>query len=83
MIELEKNIGYVFKNRELLKEALTHSSFVNGDHSRCNERLEFLGDSVLSVTVSQHLFVKRFARGDLQSWVLLWSVKIPYMTLLN
>ncbi|NLJ16593.1 MAG: ribonuclease III [Clostridiales bacterium] len=67
MIELEKNIGYVFKNRELLKEALTHSSFVNGDHSRCNERLEFLGDSVLSVTVSQHLFenLKDSPEGDL------------------
>lgn len=59
--ELEKSIGYVFKNKELLKEALTHSSYSNelrARHkiSRCNERLEFLGDSVLSVIVSEYLF---------------------------
>lgn len=67
MVELEKKIGYNFKNKSLLKEALTHSSFVNGDHNRCNERLEFLGDSVLSVTVSQHLFenLKTSPEGEL------------------
>ena len=67
MIELEKKIGYTFKDKSLLKEALTHSSYVNGDHNKCNERLEFLGDSVLSVTVSQHLFenLKNFPEGDL------------------
>lgn len=55
MTELEKAIGYKFNNTALLHEALTHSSYVNGkNHS--NERLEFLGDSVLSVVVSKYLF---------------------------
>ena len=52
MTELEQIIGYTFKNPELLKEALTHSSYTNGKHLRSNERLEFLGDSVLSIVVS-------------------------------
>ncbi len=56
--EIEKKIGYRFKNRGLLEEALTHRSFrfereeVDSD----NERLEFLGDAVLGVMVSAHLF---------------------------
>ena len=52
--EFENKIGYTFKNKELLHEALSHSSYANevkrGRHS--NERLEFLGDSVLSIVVS-------------------------------
>lgn len=56
MTQLEKNIGYTFKNPALLNEALTHSSFTNGKHLRSNERLEFLGDSVLSIVVSKYLF---------------------------
>ena len=55
MTELEKVIGYELRNRAYLDEALTHSSFVNGK-SNSNERLEFLGDSVLSVVVSKYLF---------------------------
>ncbi len=55
MTELEKAIGYEYKNIALLEEALTHSSYVNG-RMNCNERLEFLGDSVLSVVVSKYLF---------------------------
>ena len=44
--ELEKKIGYNFKNKKLLTEALTHSSYANErqDGTRCNERLEFLGE---------------------------------------
>lgn len=58
---LEKRIGYTFKNRNILKEALTHSSYANELKAKkrvalCNERLEFLGDSVLSVVVSEYLF---------------------------
>ena len=58
---LEKTIGYVFKNRTLLHTALTHSSYSNekrahGDSESCNERLEFLGDSVLSLIVSDYIF---------------------------
>lgn len=55
MTELEEAIGYRFRNRAYLEEALTHSSYVNGKHNS-NERLEFLGDSVLSVVVSKFLF---------------------------
>lgn len=55
MTEFEKKIGYNYKNISYLEEALTHSSYVNGK-SNSNERLEFLGDSVLSVVVSRYLF---------------------------
>ncbi len=63
MEKLEERIGYTFQNRELLKEALTHSSYHNEMKSRgeiCafNERLEFLGDSVLSIVVSSYIFEK-------------------------
>ncbi len=58
---LSKRIGYRFKNDELLTTALTHSSASNEGHSKgllleCNERLEFLGDSVLSLIVSEYLY---------------------------
>lgn len=59
LAELEKRIGYAFTDRELLIEALTHSSFVNELTVRrieCNERLEFLGDAVLELAVSTYLF---------------------------
>jgi ribonuclease-3 len=55
----EKRIGYTFKNRSLLTEALTHSSYapgVSGKIKVSNERLEFLGDSVLSLITSKYLF---------------------------
>ncbi len=59
--ELQKKINYTFNDPKLLKTALTHSSFAN-EHGlskqNCNERLEFLGDSVLSIIVSQYLFSK-------------------------
>ncbi|MCQ2431439.1 MAG: ribonuclease III [Clostridia bacterium] len=58
---LEDTIGYHFKNSQLLKEALTHSSYANELRSKgitavCNERSEFLGDSVLSIITSEYLF---------------------------
>lgn len=56
MVELEKKIGYVFKNRKYLETALTHSSYANEMHEKSNERLEFLGDSVLSLIVSESLY---------------------------
>jgi ribonuclease-3 len=61
--ELEEKIGYVFNNKDTLKKALTHSSYANELKARrvsveCNERLEFLGDSVLSIIVSEYLFSK-------------------------
>lgn len=57
---LEKRIGYVFKDKALLFEAMCHSSYANerrAQRIRCNERLEFLGDSVLSKIVSEYLFL--------------------------
>ncbi len=56
--EFQNVIGYRFKNPDLLFEALSHSSFANESKHRyrSNERLEFLGDSVLSIVVSDYLF---------------------------
>ncbi len=59
MKEFEKVIGYQFKNKTLLKEALTHSSYANEHRDKgikCNERLEFLGDAVLSIVVAEYIF---------------------------
>ena len=58
MITLEKRINYKFNNRQYLMEALTHSSFANERNNgiKSNERMEFLGDSVLSLISSQFLF---------------------------
>jgi len=69
MIELERTIGYTFKNSELLTTALTHSSYVNeskDSNCQCNERLEFLGDSVLGFITAQKLYSEysRFDEGD-------------------
>ena len=56
--DLEFKLGYTFKNRQLLSQALTHSSHANEKSSgeRDNEQLEFLGDSVLGFLVSDFLF---------------------------
>lgn len=69
---LEKNLGFSFKNHELLKEALTHRSYLNeykNQKIESNERLEFLGDAVLSFIVSSWLFEKfpNFPEGKLTS----------------
>lgn len=67
--ELEKKIGYTFKNKQLITEALSHSSYANEKRKvrHSNERLEFLGDSVLSIVVSQYLFThfKHLPEGEL------------------
>ncbi|HIZ54595.1 MAG TPA: ribonuclease III [Firmicutes bacterium] len=66
METLEQNIGYHFQQKKYLKEALTHSSCVNDSHHSGlnNERLEFLGDSVLSLVVSNYLFRKYPNRSE-------------------
>lgn len=66
----EKIIGYRFKDKSLLKTALTHSSYVNenkGSHCDDNERLEFFGDAIIEFFVSEHLFNKHKSskEGDL------------------
>lgn len=58
MINVQRRIGYKFKNIRLLENALTHSSYANEKHLKSNERLEFLGDSVLSVIISDYLYKK-------------------------
>lgn len=70
--ELEQKIGYQFKNIEHLKTALTHSSYSNelklkGRNTESNERLEFLGDSVLSIIAATYLFNKypNYPEGEL------------------
>lgn len=57
--ELEEKIGYSFQNKRLLALALTHSSYANEQRGRKkanNERLEFLGDAVLEITISDYLY---------------------------
>ena len=53
--KLEKKIKYDFNNKDLLEEALTHSSFKNNSNSN-QERLEFLGDRVLGLVIAEFLF---------------------------
>ena len=70
METLEKKLGYSFSNRELLSEALNHSSYANehrGAGISSNERLEFLGDSVLGFVTAEFLFKNypRLPEGDL------------------
>ena len=68
--ELENAIGYSFINKSLLKNALTHTSFVNENRNEGyedNERLEFFGDAIIEFHVSEYLFKKfaDFPEGDL------------------
>ena len=58
MKEIRKIAGYEFKDEAILAKALTHSSYANENHCENNERMEFLGDSVLSLVVSNYLFKK-------------------------
>ena len=52
---LELSLGYRFRDRAILVQALTHSSARDREHE-CNERMEFLGDAVLGLTISEYLF---------------------------
>ena len=54
--QLEEKIGYTFKDKSYLRGAMTHSSYSGGKNNGSNERLEFLGDSVLQITVSLYLY---------------------------
>ena len=70
MQELEKKLGYTFRNPALLGEALSHSSYANehrGAKLSSNERLEFLGDSVLGFVAAEYLFAGHpdLPEGDL------------------
>ena len=56
--KLEKNIGYLFKNKKLLEQALTHTSYAHENNVHSNEKLEFLGDSILEFISSKYLYNK-------------------------
>ena len=58
MQQLEKKLGYSFRDKKLLERALSHSSHANESKQSqgSNERLEFLGDSVLSLVVAEYIF---------------------------
>jgi ribonuclease-3 len=70
--ELEKKIGIKFKKHDLLLQALTHRSYLNENpkwHLDHNERLEFLGDAVLELVVTEYLYNKYpNPEGDLTNW---------------
>ena len=55
---LEESIRYTFKDKELLKKALTHTSYANENNIESNEKLEFLGDSILEFISSKYIYGK-------------------------
>ena len=54
--KLEKSIGYTFKDKELLKKALTHTSYAYENKIESNEKFEFLGDSILEFISSKYIY---------------------------
>lgn len=82
MSDLEKKIGVKFQNKEFLKEALTHRSYLNENPSwgRNNERMEFLGDSVLELITSEFLY-KKYPNEDEGQLTILRAALINYQML--
>ena len=62
-VEIEKKLGYQFSDKSLLETALTHTTFANTFGCESNQRLEFLGDAVLGVTVAEFLY-KNFGERE-------------------
>ena len=58
MEALEQKLAHTFRDRDLLRTALTHSSYANEHHCQSNERLEFVGDSVLGLVAATQLYVR-------------------------
>ena len=56
--QIEEKIGYAFQNKALLKEAFTHSSYANANGGRDNERMEYLGDAVLQLAVTEWQYAR-------------------------
>ena len=54
--KIEESIGYIFKNKDLLQKALTHTSYAYENDVESNEKLEFLGDSILEFISSKYLY---------------------------
>ncbi len=72
-VPLEKKLGFEFKNKDLLIQAFTHRSYLNenpGFYLDHNERLEFLGDAVLELVVTEYLYqnYSNKTEGELTSW---------------
>lgn len=72
-VKLEKKIGITFRNNDLIKQAVVHRSYINEHPSfelGHNERLEFLGDAVLEIVVTEFLFLNypKTPEGDLTNW---------------
>lgn len=65
--EIEKKIGYTFRDKALLKEAFTHSTYANANGGKDNERMEYLGDAVLQLVVTEWQYVTnaRAQEGEL------------------
>ena len=81
--ELENIIGYTFKNKDLLVEALTHRSYLNENtkwHLPHNERLEYLGDAVLELAVTESLF-KKYADAPEGRMTVLRAALVNYQML--
>ena len=55
-VQLEKEIGYTFKNKKLINTALTHTSYAYENNIQSNEKLEFLGDSILEFISSKYIY---------------------------
>ena len=67
--KIEKIIHYCFKDKNLLKTAFTHSSYANQNSVKSNERLEYLGDSILGFVVAEQLFNNfDVEEGQLSKW---------------
>ena len=70
---LEKKLGLRFKNKDLLVQAFCHRSYLNENPSlklENNERLEFLGDAVLELVVTEYLYkdYPKKSEGELTNW---------------
>ena len=65
--DLEKSIGYTFKDKNLLKKALTHTSYAYENNKESNEKLEFLGDSILEFISSKYIYenYKNLKEGEM------------------
>jgi len=66
-MELEPKINYTFKNKSLLQTAITHKSYSHEFNVENNERLEFLGDTILNMTVTEYIFSnpKHISEGNM------------------
>lgn len=65
LLEFQKRIGYTFKNLNNLATALTHSSYANENGCESNERMEFLGDSILNFLVAERLYATGQSEGKM------------------